>query len=346
MSRSFLSLACLLVLAAGGSASAQTPLTWTTSRTAQPLLGPGAQRVTDNSSRDGGESIVQVNTVQLDRFDKATGVLLGVRGEVVVDSATTLFVERPNSGGNYIGVGTVRAEWALQPTVTAFSGLNGLARLEVDQDTLTQATDLWNPLVYAGIGAPLDDFVGAALGAQLATSITTRLVASKGKAGGGENRVDTFTSGALTGAFSLSYSYLHHASAAFDANGATSLALQVPAGGMDITLFALGDAAHTTRLDLLDVACTGGACDGDILGWRFEDLAAGGSAVLHIGPGARSATYALLLGDDREVGAAGSLAQRTLTLQISAVPEPATWALWLAGAAGLGWRGLRRRAAA
>jgi len=341
MQRSTLHLACILALCAAGSAAAQTPLTQTASQTAQPLLGPAGLTITDNSSRDGGESIVQVNTVQWQRFDQASGVLMGVRGQLVVDSATQLAVERPNSGGNYVGIGTVRAEWALLPGVTAFSGLNGLARIEVDEDTLSSVTDLWNPVAYTVAAAALDGFVGDAAGLALDTTITTRLVASKAKAGGGENRVVASTSSALTASFSLEYSLLHHASAAFDAAGATSLAVQVPGTGADVQLLALGDAAHTTRLDLLDVTCVAGACDADILGWSLQDLPAGQAASFHIGAGARSATYALVLGDDRAVGAAASLRQRTLMLNVSAVPEPGTWALLLAGVAVVGVRARR-----
>lgn len=338
MQRSTLHLACILALCAAGTAAAQTPLTQTTGLSAQTLLGPGGLTITDNSSRDGGESIVQTRTVRLAAFDKATGVLLGVQGGMAVDSATLLAVQRPNSGGNYDGFGTVRAEWALHAGATAFGVL---ARLQVDQDVLAGATDVWTPMAHTAAATALGGFVGDGAGQALDTSITTRLVASKAKAGGGENRVVASTSSALTGSFSLQYSYLHHASAAFDAAGATSLAVQVPGNGADVQLLALGDAAHTTMLDLLDVTCVAGACDADILGWRLQDLAAGQAASFRIGAGARSATYALLLGDDRAVGAAASLQQRMLTLNVSAVPEPGTWALLLAGVAVVGVRARR-----
>jgi len=343
MQRSTLHLACILALCAAGTAAAQTPLTQTTSQAAQPLLGPGGLGVIDNSSRDGGESRVQVNTVGLSAFDKATGVLVGVGGAVVVDSATQLVVERPNSGGNYDGFGTVRAEWALPSGATAFGVL---ARIQVDGDNLVGTADTWTPMSHTAAAAALDSFVADAAGQTLNTTITTHLVASKAKAGGGENYVTATTSSALTGSFSLQYSFLHHASAAFDAAGATSLAVQVAGTGADVQLRALGDAAHTTRLDLLDVTCVAGACDADILGWRRQDLDAGQAANFHIGAGARSATYALLLGDDTSTGAAASLQQRTLTLSVSAVPEPGTWALLLAGMAVVGVRARRMARAA
>ena len=343
MHRSTVHLACILALCAAGSAAAQTPLTQTTSQAAQPLLGPGALTITDNSSRDGGESIVQVNTVRLAAFDKATGVLLGVGGAMAVDSATQLAVQRPNSGGNYEGFGTVRAEWALPSGATAFGVL---ARIQVDGDNLVGTTDTWTPMAHTAAAAVLGSFVADAPGQALDTTITTHLVASKVKAGGGENRVVASTSSALTGGFSLQYSFLHHASAAFDAAGATSLAVQVTGTGADVQLLALGDAAHTTMLDLLDVTCVAGACDADILGWRLQDLAAGQAASFHIGAGARSASYALVLGDDRAVGAAASLQHRTLTLNVSAVPEPGTWALLLAGVAVVGVRARRMARAA
>jgi hypothetical protein len=341
MHHNALHLACILALCAALPATAQTPLKQTTSRSAQTLLGPGALTITDNSSKDGGESIVQTNAVQLDTFSAATGVLVGVTGRMAVDSATTLIASRPNSGGNYTGVGWVRAEWALQPGITAFSGLNGLARIAVDGDNLSGATDAWNPIQYSGAAVALGGFVSQAPGGLLASSITTHLVAAKVKAGGGENRVVASTSSLLSGAFSLEYSFLQHASAGFDAAGATSLQVKLPAGGADLQLLALGDASHTTRLDLLGVQCVQGDCDAGVLGWSLQDLAAGQGAAFRIGAGSRSATYALLLGDDTAVGAAASHRQQTLTLTVSAVPEPGTWALLLAGVALLGVRARR-----
>lgn len=337
----FRHLACLLAFCAAGSAPAQTPLTQTTRQAAQMLLGPGGQVITDNSSRDGGEWIEQVRSVPLAAFDAAAGVLVGVQAGLVVDSATQLTVQRPGSGGNYTGVGTVRTEWALHPGATAFAVL---ARLEVDGDVLANQTDTWAPLSHTA--AALDGFVADAGGRPLDTQITTRLVASKVKAGGGENRVVAATSSTLTGDLHLQYSFLQHARPGFDATGTTELAVQVAATGAEVRLLALGDAVHTTRLDLLGVTCVAGACDGDILAWRLDDLAVGQSARFAIGAAARPATYGLLLGDDTAVGAAGSRQQHTLLLSVTAVPEPGTWALLLGGLAVVGLRSRRTARAA
>lgn len=343
-----LALACVLALGAAGTAAAQTALTQTTGLAGQLLMASpfddtvGAA-ITDNSSRDGGESIVRVKSVSLDSFNAAAGVLVGVSGLVQVDSASSMTIFRPPSGGNYDGSGMLRAEWTLQPGLTAFSGLNGLARLVIDgkdEATYNQTVSTWNDLAYSSPATALAGFVGIS---PLETSITTRLVASKAKSSGtNENRVVVSIDTPLTGALSLQYSYLQHASAGFDANGTTSLNLTVAPGGADFSLRALGDAQHTTHLDLLGVSCLSGACDQAILDLSLQDLAAGQAASFHIGGHSGSATYALLVGDNRQVGAANSQLSQTLSLTVTAVPEPTSLALLLAGLASIGMLAHRR----
>ena len=115
---------------------------------------------------------------------------------------------------------------ATRPTSDAAPGLNGLARLVIDgkdEATYNQTVSTWNDLAYSSPATALAGFVGIS---PLETSITTRLVASKAKSSGtNENRVVVSIDTPLTGALSLQYSYLQHASAGFDANGTTSLNL-------------------------------------------------------------------------------------------------------------------------
>jgi len=346
-----ISLACALALCAAGTASAQTALTQTSAQAGQLLMASpfddavGAA-ITDNSSRDGGESIVRIKAVPLDSFNAAAGVLVGVSGLVRVDSASSLSVSRPPSGGNYDGSGTVRAEWTVQPGVTVFSGANGLARLVIDgtdEATYNQTVSSWNDLAYNSPASALAGFVGVG---PLQTSITTHLVASKAKSSGtNENRVVAAIDTPLTAGLSLQYSYLQHARAGFDGNGSTSLSLTVAPGGADFSLLAMGDALHTTHLDLLGVSCLSGACDQSVLGLSLQDLAAGQAVSFHIGGNSGSATYALLVGDNRQVGAANSQLSQTLSLTVTAVPEPTSLALLLAGLGGLGLLVHRRSAA-
>jgi hypothetical protein len=116
--------------------------------------------------------------------------------------------------------------------------------------------------------------------------------------------------------------------------------LTVTADGADFSLLALGDAQHSSFLDLLGVRCVTGACDASILGLGLQDLQAGQAASFHIDGHTGSATYALLVGDNRAVGAANTQLSQTLSLTVTAVPEPTRLALLLAG---LGLVGLRHR---
>lgn len=333
-------LASLLAVCAATPAFAQTALTQTTSLSAQQLLGPGGMVVTDSSLGSNTATVIsRTEHASLARFDQATGVLVGVRGRVQVDSDTTLFLSGPPNG-NYVGTGRVSTVWTLQPGVTATAVL---ANLGIDDDNTFAQTSTWADLVYNGSAAAWGSFLGSD---PLQTSLTTSLLAGKSaNSNSAEHRIATSTSDTLTASLSLQYSYLQHASAGFDANGTTDLHLNVAAGGADFSLYALGDALHTTQLDLLGVGCVSGACDAAVLGLGLQDLAAGQSASFHIGAGAGNATYALLLGDNRQVGAADSQRSQTLNLTVSAlsaVPEPSSPAQLLAGLGSLGLLARRR----
>jgi hypothetical protein len=333
-------LACLLALAAAGTASAQTALTQTTGGAGQLLLGPGGKSVTDSSlGSNTATTIQQVEQAALDRFDPGTGVLVGVRGDLQVDSVTTLFLSGPPNG-NYVGTGRTSATWTFQPGLTASAVL---ATLQIDDDNTFAQTSTWASLVYNSPAAAWGSFVGTGA---LQTSVNTTLLAAKSaNSNSAEHRIATSTSDTLTAAISLRYSYLQHASAGFDPDGATSLSLAMSPEGADFSLYALGDPLHTTHLDLLGVSCVEGACDQALLNLSLQDLQAGQAAAFHLAGATSSATYALLLGDNRQVGASNSQLSQTLNLTVTAVPEPTQLALLLAGLGSVGLL-VRRRLAA
>lgn len=336
-------LACLLGLATINAAHAQTALTQTSQRAGQLLMGPGSRAVSDSSSKDGSETLQQTATVALDSFDRSTGVLVGVAGTLQVDSATTLTVSRPTSSGDYNGTGTLRATWTL-PGASIFSGGTGLAQVITDRDAPVGSADTWRALAYAGAAAGWNGFVGASPGAVVQTSVLTTLVASKAKQNG-DGSVFATLSDSLTANVGLHYSYLNHARAAFVGGAVDALALVLNGPGAGFNLLALGDE-HSTGLDLLGVSCSGD-CGQFTLSLSVDDLAAGnlatGLVALTGAPRGGTATYLLTLGDDTAVGATASQLSHTLSLNVSAVPEPASWASMLAGLAAVAR--LRRRRA-
>lgn len=140
-----------LAITAGGTASVQTALIQTTGAAGQLLLGPGGKSVTDSSL--GSNTVTtthQDEPATLSRFDKTTGVLVGVRGSLQVDSATTLFLSGPPNG-NYVGTGRVSTTWTFQPAVTSTAVL---AQLQITDDNTVAQTGTWAGLVYNSPAAP------------------------------------------------------------------------------------------------------------------------------------------------------------------------------------------------
>lgn len=150
----------------------------------------------------------------------------------------------------------------------------------------------------------------------------------------------------FTGTASLTYSYLKHANASFTTGTDTNqIAAEVTDLPLSFSVFNLGDA-NTTKLDKVSVSCVGDCDDFQLTLPSMQDLVAGGSGIAggitRIGDGAGSATYTLIFSDDTALGASASRLQNSLSVSVAAVPEPAEWAMLLAGLLVVGFIARRR----
>lgn len=333
-------LICLLPLCGAAPAVlAQAALSLPAQTLSQQFLSNANAAISDVNSDSAAPTFVQDSAATFVRFDAATGVLVGVDGLVTVATGSTLATSRGADGGNYFGLGTVRATWQLgsAPGIFVSTGSSWLAQAFVDRDTPSTTVSSWSSLAYSASAAQLDSFAGtSSFTGQLSTSISA--FKENGAGGNGGVSAAVFNPAGelgLTGALRLSYSHLAHANASFDLTGDTdSLRLEAPAG---FSVVALGDE-HSTGLQLLDVACSGDC--GAFL------LTTAGAPVLRAGESlqgtllflddsvAASATYTFSFSDDLSVGAASTRRLNTVSLSVenmlTAVPEPS--ALWLMGA--------------
>lgn len=332
-----------LALAAGSLHAA--PLVQSQTLDAQVLLPVDKISVSDTSA-DGAAPVLSQNLAPgFAAFDPTLGVLTGAQGRLVVDAGHGLMAYRTESGGSWDSVARVRATWSLGSQVLGTGVLN---QATSNRDTLVVTSTAWNEL--GATASSLGAFVGTG---PLAMTLNTAISAYINDGGGGSVAIaavlDTRsgTGGpdldGLTGALQWQYSYLRHAQVSFDAGSAVdALALDLSGGGAGFRLQALGDATHTGA-DLAGWTCSGD-CGAFTLGLSGIDGLQAGSgvdgSVAWLGGAPATAQYLLTLRDDDAVGAAASRATQTLVLQVSAVPEPETWAMLLAG---LGWVGTRRK---
>jgi hypothetical protein len=153
---------------------------------------------------------------------------------------------------------------------------------------------------------------------------------------------------------SITYTYLNHANASFTSGLDTNALTQdVSGGASSFSLYNLGNAATTVKLDFESVSCISGDCAAFALSpLSFNDLIAGNSVSGSVGlatanAGAYQAVFELGFSDD-QVGAISSRRENSLTLNVNgtvaaAIPEPDTYAMILSGLGFMGFLARRRK---
>lgn len=295
-------------------------------------VAPGAA----NDTHDGGSPVsgsAATGTATVGGFNASLGVLTGASlsgsstGQVTAVSAkawgTASVTDRLAASG---GFGQVQA----QGSVTTSAGGDASA-----------AIGTFGQSAYAG---NLGDLLGRS------SSFEVSSATSANKEGGSGSFKAESASHSITAA--ISYDYLRHANASFnalaDVNSSTMTVGQ--AAGSSFSIFARGDS-NTTRLDQLGtVSCTGD-CAAFNLSWAaLSDLNANGSAsgtarLISTVAGQHSATYSFRLGDDTSIGVGQTSETLSFTLNgtVAAVPEPESYAMFLAGLLALTTVSRRRR---
>jgi hypothetical protein len=316
------------------------------------------------------------SSVSVQMFNSANGVLTGASVALTVDPGSNLNVLNSDAGGKDSSAqlnlfGSLTQAWStsncnVQSGCLSFSQIASTLNTQ-SNGTASSPVQLLAPLLISSTQAStIGAYVANTSGAVQTIRIDTVLLGSI--AGQQKSIVASVNPGTsysptppdLRGSLTMTYSYLNHSNASFalGASGSADLNAMTlnlgPAGATaDFTVVALGSSANTTDLSFgkTPVTCTG-ACDQFSLSTAsFATLLAGGSesgTVTYLGAGlgkAGSATYTFTFDDVASKGATASQRSNSLTLTVTAVPEPHNAAMFLAGLGAIGWMSRRRRSA-
>jgi hypothetical protein len=275
----------------------------------------------------------------LGQFDPTLGVLTGAVATASVapgNPATDLI----KGGGT--GSATARSNWSL----------GGNSSGQVVINTASGFTDAgWGSFTLTSSAGNLNNFVGAG---NIATNSFASYISVQRSSGGA---VYAHPGTSLTArrdlnySESIAYTYLKHANASFSTGTDTN---ELSGSGLSFSVFNLGNSSDTTKLDFTGaIQCIAGNCSAfNVTMPSFQDLVAGSSqagglaTLIAAAPGHYEASYRLMFSDDTSVGATTSQLQNSLTLNlegsVAAVPEPAEWAMLLAGLVVIGFIAQRR----
>lgn len=293
------------------------------------VLNPGTNATSNNGNSGGLDSRSSTTTVSAGSFDNSLGVLTGA-------SALLTPAGSISGAGGAVGLRQGDLVYSVGGASTATATISAPGSFSAQ--TLNSFADL-SVFVTPDAGS----IQGSA-----AYTVRADRTAASGSTG-------TVLGGSAQQ--TLTYSYLQHANASFDVEmDRNTGSLTATAVGAAFNLYALAGslgAAQTTALDSVSYTCVSGCSDFSLSLASFSALAAGQSmsgsvALLASTSGSYSGQYLLTFDDDRLVGV-GQL-QNSLTLNVTgnvaAVPEPETYAMFLAGLGVMGFLGRRRRKSA
>lgn len=324
-------LAAAALLSLGGAAFAQATATVSGSAVATSPSPITATDTTNNGTA--GTAVSGTAAVSTAQFDTANGVLTGVAA--TLDTSGTL------TRTNRSGTATATASWTVGgSTVNSSAGWASTTGTQSSFAQLSNAGGSFNLADFAGTGS-------------VAGSVTYSAQANKADTRNGATQASL----TATAQQNLVYSYLYHSNASFtagtDSNSLNLTGLNGAGSAFNIYALAGLSAANTIAMDGATVSCTGNCAAFSLSPLTINHLAANGNAsgsaaLIASTAGSYSASYLLTFKDD--VGTVGvGHASNTLTLNVSgnvaAVPEPETYAMFLAGLGAMGFLGRRRKSA-
>lgn len=334
------------------------------------------------TSSNGPASTLQTTSIAIQGFDTDRGVLVGASASLAIDPGYYLSVwKRDHSrslGSNVQTIWSLDPSWANLVTATSNCGTScgrifvqgpSLDALKTDFATVPVNSPSASSQTYSQT-AVLQSLLKPAAGV---ASPTVRVDTTINVGGDGGNDA-TVTVGpglepnaqnaadlplprpgqaALSGALSVNFNFLAHSAASFSAGTEIAAAKTIgfqATGSQGFDIFALGDS-HTTLMDFGGVTstCISGACDQFTLDFAgANDTFAGGvmhGTLTNKGTASGSATFAFKFIDDTAVGVGQRSNTLTLTAvsSVTAVPEPHSAAMLLAGLGAIGWLSRRRR---
>lgn len=326
-------LAAAALFSLGGAAFAQA--TTTVSGTAVATSPNPTITATDNTTNSvPGTAVSGTASVSTAQFDTANGVLTGVAATLETSGNLVRATNRA-------GTATAAASWTVDGSTV--NSPAGWASTTTTQSSFAQLSN-------AGGAFTLANFAGTG---SVAGSVTYSAQVNKTDTANGATQANL----TVTAQQNLVYSYLYHSNASFtagsDSNSLNLTGLNGAGSAFDIYALAGLSAANTIAMDGATVSCTGNCAAFSLSPLTISNLAANGSAsgsaaLIASTAGSYSASYLLTFQDDAGTAGVGH-ANNTLTLNVSgnvaAVPEPETYAMFLAGLGAMGFLGRRRKSA-
>lgn len=366
-----------LLLSTG--AYAQATATSVTQSIAVPKLHAGFA-----TSSNGPASTLQTTNVGIQGFDADLGVLVGASASLQIDPGYYLGVfkrdHNRSTGSNIQLVWSLDPSWTGLATSTSACGTL-CGRILVQGPSLDALKTDFDTVAIPGARATSQTFAQTAALQSLVRPTSAELPSptvrvdttiNVGGNGGNDAKITVGPGlppgaldpndvplpippqAALSGVLTMNYNYLTHSAASFAAGTqvAASRTLQFEAAGSQgFDIFALGDS-HTAAMDFAGVTptCISGACDQFTLEFTGANDSFAGT-VMHgtltsKGTAPGRATFAFTFADDGSVGVGQRSQTLTLTAvsSVTAVPEPHSAAMLLAGLGAIGWLSRRRRA--